>query len=62
MQLPERWWSCESLLRDFNDKGVEYLIFGSMAKSYFHPLSRRGRYGPSDQSHERERQEAEVPP
>ena len=40
MQLPERWWGCESLLRDFNNSGVEYLICGSMAESHFRPVFR----------------------
>ena len=37
MQFPERWVeNCASLLRAFNEKGVEYLLIGSMAKSHYH--------------------------
>ena len=35
MQFPDSWVdNCASLLRAFNDRGVEYLLIGSMAKSY----------------------------
>ena len=33
MQFPDRWVdNCASLLRAFNEKGVEHLLIGSMAK------------------------------
>ena len=36
MKLPEAWTeNCADLLRAFNKEGVEYLIFGSMAKSHY---------------------------
>ena len=36
MQFPDSWVdNCASLLRAFNDRGVEYLLIGSMAKSYY---------------------------
>ena len=36
MKLPESWTEdCAELLRAFNKEGVEYLIFGSMAKSHY---------------------------
>ena len=36
MQFPDRWVdNCASLLRAFNEKGVEYFLIGSMAKSYY---------------------------
>ena len=36
MQLPDRWVeNCATLLRAFNEKGVEYLLIGSMAKSHY---------------------------
>ena len=38
MQFPDSWVdNCASLLRAFNDRGVEYLLIGSMAKSYYQP-------------------------
>ena len=39
MKLPEPWTeNCAALLRAFNKEGVEYLLFGSMAKSHYHSL------------------------
>ena len=38
MHLPARWDNCELLLRAFNERCVEYLRIGSMAKSYYRPL------------------------
>ena len=36
MKLPESWTEdCAELLRAFNKEGVEYLLFGSMAKSHY---------------------------
>ena len=36
MKLPESWTEdCGELLRAFNKEGVEYLLFGSMAKSHY---------------------------
>ena len=35
MKLPESWTDCAELLRAFNKEGVEYLLFGSMAKSHY---------------------------
>ena len=42
MKLPAGWSGCERVLTDFNDKGIEYLIFGSMARSYYRPLRHVG--------------------
>ena len=38
MQFPRYWSHCELLLKAVNRHGVEYLIIGSMAKSYYHPV------------------------
>ena len=39
MKLPVPWTeNCAALLRAFNKEGVEYLLFGSMAKSHYHSL------------------------
>ena len=36
MKLPESWTEdCAELMRAFNKEGVEYLLFGSMAKSHY---------------------------
>ena len=36
MKLPESWTeNCAELLRAFSKEGVEYLLFGSMAKSHY---------------------------
>ena len=41
MKLPESWTEdCAELLRAFNKEGVEYLIFGSMAKSHYRSVAR----------------------
>ena len=41
MKLPEIWTeNCVELLRAFNKEGVEYLIFGSMAKSHYRSVAR----------------------
>ena len=41
MKLPEIWTeNCAELLRAFNKEGVEYLIFGSMAKSHYRSVAR----------------------
>ena len=35
MKFPQRWTdNCAELLRAFNNKGVQYLLIGSMAKSF----------------------------
>ena len=43
MKLPERGTeNCVHLLRAFNKEGVEYLLFGSMARSHYRSLASVG--------------------
>ena len=43
MKLPESWTeNCADLLRAFNKEGVEYLLFGSMARSHYRSLASVG--------------------
>lgn len=40
MKFPEGWPHLDWLLKAFNDKGVEYLVIGSVARSHYRDVDR----------------------